>query len=280
MWYRPLVASGLTEDRCIKAVQVKPGAGAAAVVHHANTTFQVPNAEGKYEGEGRLSEYAMGKFGEYIPNDVCRRMPANAWVSWDIHLFPGGIGGAATHKPTSGNVVEVGIWLQPKDYKAPYEQDLKLYSETDGELIIPPGGSTMTIGYHTFPTPVRIDSFQPHGHLRLRNASLEILYPNGRKELVSSITNWSATWHHSHVYDDDVAPLLPVGAFLIVKQWYDNSADNVNNPDPSMWVVGGARTADEMSHAWIAVTHLDQAGYDRLLAERKAKEEVRSTGGN
>jgi hypothetical protein len=33
---------------------------------------------------------------------------------------------------------------------------------------------------------------------------------------------------------------------LIIKQWYDNSADNVNNPDPLQWVGGGSRTADEM----------------------------------
>jgi hypothetical protein len=30
----------------------------------------------------------------------------------------------------------------------------------------------------------------------------------------------------------------------------------------------GQRTTDEMSHAWIAVTHLDEEGYERILAER------------
>jgi hypothetical protein len=33
----------------------------------------------------------------------------------------------------------------------------------------------------------------------------------------------------------------------------------------------GQRTTDEMSHAWIAVTHLDEEGYQRLLAERERK---------
>ena len=36
----------------------------------------------------------------------------------------------------------------------------------------------------------------------------------------------------------------------------------------------GSRTADEMSHAWIAVTHLDDAGYARLKAEREAKQKA------
>jgi hypothetical protein len=276
MWYRPMLPTGLTEDRCIKAVQVKPAAtdGAASVVHHANTTIQVPNDEGGYSGGGRLSEYAMGKFGEIIPEGVCRPFPANGWVSWDIHLFPGGVGGAAQGKAIEGNVVEVGVWLHPVGYEGLYRQNLSLYSETDGELLMAPGGTAMTLGYHTFDHPVRIDSFQPHGHLRLRHSSLEVLYPEtGRTEVISMVSNWSATWHHSHLYNPDSAPLLPTGAVLIHKQWYDNSADNPNNPDPLQWVGGGSRTADEMSHAWIAITHLDEEGYQRLLQERREREQ-------
>jgi hypothetical protein len=71
------------------------------------------------------------------------------------------------------------------------------------------------------------------------------------------------------LYEEDVAPLLPVGATLVIKQWYDNTVNNPNNPDPDFWVVAGSRTADEMSHAWIAVTHLDQAGFDEIAAQRE-----------
>jgi glutamate/tyrosine decarboxylase-like PLP-dependent enzyme len=39
-----------------------------------------------------------------------------------------------------------------------------------------------------------------------------------------------------------------------------------------MYVMGGSRTGDEMTHAWIAITHLDDEGYDSLVAEREAKE--------
>ena len=79
-------------------------------------------------------------------------------------------------------------------------------------------------------------------------ASLEIFYPEtGRTEEISQISNWSATWHHSHIYEPDVAPLVPAGAVLVLKQWYDNTADNPNNPDPDQWVYGGSRTGDEMT---------------------------------
>src|SRR5690606_8441762 len=119
-----------------------------------NTTFQVLNERGQYETAGRLSEYAMGKYAELIPDGVCRPAPANSWVLWDIHLYPGGIGAVAPGEEISGNVVEVGIWLHPEDYESKYQQDLRLYASNDGELIIPPHGSTMTVGYHTFDHPV------------------------------------------------------------------------------------------------------------------------------
>jgi glutamate/tyrosine decarboxylase-like PLP-dependent enzyme len=35
-----------------------------------------------------------------------------------------------------------------------------------------------------------------------------------------------------------------------------------------MWVVGGSRTGDEMTHNWLAVTHLDEEGYEELVAQR------------
>ena len=103
------------------------------------------------------------------------------------------------------------------------------------------------------------------------------LAATGRTEPISQISNWSATWHHSHVFDPSVAPLVPAGAVLVLKQWYDNTADNPNNPDPDQWVMGGSRTADEMTHAWIAVTHLDEEGHQALLAEREARRNPEGT---
>jgi mono/diheme cytochrome c family protein len=274
LWHRPFVPSGLTEDRCIMALQVKPAGAAKGVVHHANSTFQLATDDGfEPAGGGQATEYAMGKLGELIPDGVCRTMPANAYVAWDIHMYPGGLGAAAPNDVLEGNVVELGIWLHPADYEYQYKQDLRLYGIREGELVMPPHGTAMTQGFHSFDHPVRIDSFQPHGHLRMRSASLEVFYPEtNRTEILSMVSNWSATWHQSHIYEADAAPLIPAGAVLVLKQWYDNTAGNPNNPDPDQWVDGGSRTADEMSHAWIAVTHLDEEGYERLLEERETQE--------
>ena len=287
LWSKHYVNTGVSSDRCIKAVQVKPRGDARAVVHHANSSVEAPDENGEFQRYGQLTEYAMGKWGELMPDGVCRTLPANARVSWDIHMFPGGVGATAEGQMIKDNVVEIGLWFHDEDFIAetqPYKQDLRLYQMREGyengNLIIPPNGYAMTQGFHSFDHPVRIDSFQPHGHLRMNAASLEIFYPEtGRTEQVSQISKWSATWHHSHIYNPDVAPLLPAGAVLVIKQWYDNTADNPNNPDADQWVYGGSRTGDEMSHAWIAVTHLDDEGYETIAAERKEKEE-RSLAGN
>ena len=275
LWHKHLVPTGLTEDRCIKAVQVKPRGEAKAVVHHANSNIVIDGGR-----QAMLTEYAMGKWGEIVPEGVCRTLPANSQVRWDIHMFPGGLGAMAPGSVIKDNVVEIGLWLytEEESEQLKYKQDLSLYRLGDqDDIVIPPHGYYMTQGFHSFDHPVRLDSFQPHGHLRMNAASLEIFYPStGRTEQISQVSNWSATWHHSHLYDPDVAPLLPAGAVIVLKQWYDNTENNPNNPDPDMWVMGGSRTGDEMTHAWLAITHLDDEGYSKLKEERNEKINIAS----
>ena len=271
VWWKPIVPSGLTEDRCMKAVHVRASESGRGVAHHANSRLLGFDEESQeWVNVERLSEYALGKVGEVVPEDACRLLPANSMVSWDVHYYPNG-------ERVENDVIEMGVWLYPKDHQAKHKQDLKNYSllMKGSELELPPNSTAMTQGFHSFETPVRIDSFQPHGHLRLRSASLEIFYPEtGRTEVISMVSNWSAVWHQSHIYEDDVAPLIPAGAVLVMKQWFDNTAANPNNPDPDQWVDYGSRTADEMSHFWLGVTHLDEDGYDRLVEERKEKAKI------
>ncbi|MBM3770169.1 MAG: hypothetical protein FJW27_02570 [Acidimicrobiia bacterium] len=275
-WWRPIVPAGLAEDRCIKAIAVKPSLKGRPAAHHANSDLMgLDEKTGQYAVVERLSEYASGKAGEVVPASGCRTLPANSMVKWDVHYWPYG-------EEVKDDQVEMGVWLYPPDHKqkAKYKQDLKLYSllMKGGELEIAPHGTAMTQGFHSFKTPVRIDSFQPHGHSRMVGMTAEIFYPEtGKLEMISSVSNWTNQWHTSHVYEDDYAPLIPKGAVLVVTGYYDNTVKNKGNPDPDQWVGGGSRTADEMSHAWIAVTHLDDEGYAQIVADREAKAKARST---
>jgi hypothetical protein len=273
VWWRPVVPIGLTEDRCLKAVSVKPSVKGRAAAHHANSDLVMfDEKENAYVEKERISEYALGKTGEIVPPDSCRTIPANSLARWDVHYYP-------TGEQLNDDVIEMGFWLYPKDHQAKYKQDLKNYSllMKGAELEIAPNGTAVTQGFHTFKTPVRIDSFQPHGHFRLVGKTLEIFYPDtGKLEMISSVSNWTNSWHTSHIYDDDVAPLVPKGAVLVITGYYDNTAANRQNPDPDQWVGPGSRTADEMSHAWIAVTHLDDDGYAKLVAEREQKKKTQT----
>ena len=275
-WWRPILPVGTTVDRCIKALAVRPSLKGRPAAHHANSDLMIPDEKtGEYKQLERVSEYASGKTGEIVPSDACRTLPANSMIRWDVHYWPYG-------EEVKDDVIELGIWLYPEVQKqqARYKQDLKLYSllMKGGELEIPPHGTAMTQGFHSFDTPVRIDSFQPHGHTRLAGMTAEIFYPDtGKLELVSSVSNWTNQWHTSHVYEDDYAPLLPKGAVLVLTGYYDNTAKNTNNPDPDQWVGGGSRTADEMSHAWITVTHLDDEGYKQIVADREARLKAKPT---
>jgi mono/diheme cytochrome c family protein len=273
VWWRPVVPTGLTKDRCIKAISIKPSMKGRAAAHHANSDLIVfDETSGQYVERERISEYALGKVGEIVPPDSCRTLPANSLIRWDVHYYP-------TGEKLENDVIEMGIWLYPEEHRAVYKQDLKLYTllMKGGELEIPPHGTAMTQGFHSFKTPVRIDSFQPHGHFRLVAKTLEIFYPEtGKLEMVSSISNWTNSWHTSHIFEDDAAPLVPKGAVLVITGYYDNTTANKQNPDPNQWVGHGSRTADEMSHAWIAVTHLDNEGYEGLLAERERRQKAKA----
>lgn len=52
---------------------------------------------------------------------------------------------------------------------------------------------------------------------------------------------------------------------------HDNTAANRRNPDPNMWVGFGERSVDDMLQVWVNVVYLDDAEFERLVDERKAK---------
>jgi mono/diheme cytochrome c family protein len=265
LWWNPEVPTGITEERCIKAIETLPPKAAHGSTHHANSQFQTQNENGEWTTYGRLSEFAFGKLGEVVPAGACRKAPANSQVRWSIHYYPDG-------NAVADDQVSVGIWYHDEDFdgEAAYPQDLRSYGLQGGDFDIAPHGKLMTQGFHSFDHPVRLDSWQPHMHLRGVAMSIEVFSPEtGRREVLSQASNWNAGWNHSHIYAEGSQPLIPAGAVIILTAWYDNSADNPRNPDPDQWVGMGQRTTDEMSHAWIAVTHLDEEGYEEEMAQRR-----------
>jgi mono/diheme cytochrome c family protein len=271
-WWRPVVPTGITSERYIRAMEVRPSFPAGRqVVHHANPKLLRLNEDGEYQPMGNLSEYAMGKIGEIVPADAGRLIKPTDRIEWDTHYYPMGF-------DVEGDQIELGIWFHPEGFEPEFRQNLRLYP-LRGDITLEPGGTAMTQGFYRWDHPVRIDSFQPHGHVHLHGMSVQAVMPDGKVELLSMVSDFDARWHHSYIYEDDASPLLPAGTVIVMTGWYENTEQNPLT-DPTAWYARGSRTVDEMSHAWIAVTHLTDEGFERLVEEREAKVKIVSDDGS
>lgn len=260
-WWRPKVPTGLTTDRWVRAMEVLPSfpEGRRVTHHFLATAVQSHNLG------GLLTEWAVGKVGERYQEGTGKLLQAGGEIEFELHYFPSG-----TEVPN--DQVSLGIWLYPEGYVPEHETVLRMFNiAPQNTLEIPPYSTPMFTNEFVMREPVRIQSFQAHLHLRGKGMSMEAIYPDGKKELLSIIDNWQFNWHNNYIYADEAAPLLPAGTVLKFNAWFDNTENNPVNPHPGNFVTWGDRAADEMAHAWVGVTTLTQEDYDRLVAERRAR---------
>ena len=274
-WYRPTVETGLTEPRWVRAIEVKPvRPGDRKIVHHVlayllqdepEITGLASTAHDHQNNPGLFMEWAVGKTGQLYAQDAGKLMLPGSRIRWEIHMH-------AIGQEFKDSRVELAVWFYPKGFVPKHRTVLTMFNMArNSELDIPPNEKTVTQNFYVLQAPARLENFQPHMHMRGTAMSLEAIYPDGRKELLSAVRNFQWNWHVNYVYADDAAPLLPKGTTLAFTAWHDNTAANRNNPDPNQWVGWGDRTVDEMAHNWIDVTYLEQAEFDSLVAARKAK---------
>jgi hypothetical protein len=257
-WWRPVVPTRLTKDRWVRAMEVLPSfPEGRGVTHHFLAT-----AVQEHELGGLLTEWAIGKVGEQYQEGTGKLLQAGSEIDFEVHYYPNGT-------EVQNDQVSLGIWLYPEDYVPEHETALRIFNiAPQATLEIPPYSKPMFQNEFLMQDPVRIQSFQAHMHLRGKGMSMEAIYPDGRKELLSIIDDFQFNWHNNYIYADDAAPLLPAGTILKFSVWYDNTTDNAVNPHAGDFVTWGDRAADEMGHAWVGVTTLTQEDYDRLVAER------------
>jgi hypothetical protein len=274
-WFRPTTETGVTEPRWVRAIEIKPSyPDGRRIVHHVLTTLEqgeegvtglAHDAHDVQRTAGLFMEWAVGKVGEVFAADAGKLMLPGSRIRWEIHMF-------AVGEEIKDNRVELGVYFYPKGEVPKYRTVLRMFDVSRGsELDIPPNQKAMTQNFFVMQAPARIENFQPHMHMRGRSMSVEAVYPDGRKEVLSAVNNFQWNWHVNYIYADHAAPLLPKGTVLVFTAWHDNTAANPNNPDPRQWVGWGDRTVDEMAHAWVDVTYLDQAEFDRLVAARKKR---------
>jgi len=123
--------------------------------------------------------------------------------------------------------------------------------------------------YWPLPKPALVISFQPHMHFRGSKMTLEAIHPDGRREILTSATQYEQNWQVTYKYK--VPHLFPAGTILHVTSVHDNTANNKHNPDPTAWVGWGSRTMDEMGHGWTDIAFLSDEQYKEELAKRRAQ---------
>ena len=274
-WFRPVVETGLTEPRWVRAIEVKPvRPNDRKIVHHVlaylvqdepEVTGLASTAHDHQANAGLFMEWAVGKTGQIFNDDAGKLMLPGSRIRWEVHMH-------AIGEEYKDSQVEMAVYFYPKGFVPKHRTVLTMFNMARGsDLDIPPNEKTITQNFYVLQAPARIENFQPHMHMRGKAMSLEAIYPDGRKEILSQVSNFQWNWHVNYVYADGVAPLLPKGTMLSFTAWHDNTADNPNNPDPSQWVGWGDRTVDEMAHNWIDVTYLEQDEFEKLVAARKMK---------
>lgn len=275
-WYKPVVPTGLTEPRYVRAIEMRPGTVAGRkITHHALARLQQKENEAPASsaprdsedpGPGLFMEWAVGKQGEIMRENSGKLMLPGSSIVWDIHYHA--VGEEIT------DTVDMAIYFYPKGQEPKYRQTLSLYSGITGgnrNLDIPPNTLAVTQNFHVMRKAGRVENFQPHMHLRGKAMSMEAILPTGQTQMLSMVSEYSFNWHTNYVYADDAAPLLPKGTILRITSWHDNTAANKNNPDPNQWVGWGDRTVDEMAHAWVNITYMDDEDFKVEVEKRKAK---------
>lgn len=288
------VPTRLTEDRYIKAVEVKEvrlldaatkaklneqaraGSGYGRfTIHHLG----IHTGDQYYESEDGRAQFRLtheiGQNATVYPDDVGVLLPAGSELRFTTHLFAAGV-------PVPVRA-DVGFKLHPKGYKPKYKS--WEFGAVGGDVIdIPAGADNVRLdGFYIMPKDGILNTFEPHMHSSGRRMCVEAIYPGdggvrapNRREMLNC-AKYDHNWAKVYVYKDEVAPLLPKGTVLHLTGWYDNSSKNRNVVDPRNWKGHGERSIDDMFVLLTKLTFLTEEQYAELAAERKAKRQLRPT---
>src|SRR5204862_7363235 len=121
----------------------------------------------------------------------------------------------------------------------------------DSTKPIPAGdGNYETKGELTFNQDADLVWFMPHMHLRGKDMSYRLVYPDGREQTVLNV-KYNFNWQLGYEVQEPIK--VTKGTKMIVTAHHDNSANNPMNPNSSQLVPWGEMTAQEMMLPWFGV---------------------------
>lgn len=241
------------EDRWVSALEVRPTA--REVVHHVLVFASKGEKPGETPEEGfrrRLSEFG-GFFAVYVPGlstliypeGYAKPLPKGSKLRFQLHYTPNG---TARQDRT-----ELGLLFS----KTPPRKVVRTIGISNVFLQIPPGAERYE-AQGTIPVlfDVEVLSFFPHMHLRGKAFQYEANLPGGKREILLDVPRYDFNWQLSYFLAEP--RVLPKGTWVNVKGWFDNSAKNPANPDPTRNVRWGPQTTDEMLLGYVDYVNLSE----------------------
>jgi hypothetical protein len=211
-----------------------------------------------------------GGFGAYIPGAGARvSRPGQArtvrgdrfrYVRWNLHY-------QATGKPEVARP-KIGVWWATSETVTNVEQSLGLREQiSEGKPVIAPVGRTRNAGLATnvnpflapippnhgnwtvtgingFQDDVTLHAISLHMHLRGKDVTYLLTYPDGREEVLLRVPNYSFEWQLPYVFAEPIK--VPAGSTVKAIARYDNSTKNRMNPAPNKEVYWSEQSWDDM----------------------------------
>ena len=108
----------------------------------------------------------------------------------------------------------------------------------------------------------------PHMHLRGKSFRYSAVFPDGTEKILLDVPNYDFNWQNG--YQLAQPQLFPAGSTLLCVAHFDNSEDNLANPDSTQSVRWGDQTWEEMMIGYYDAVLADQ---DLSAATRRPRTE-------
>jgi tetratricopeptide (TPR) repeat protein/mono/diheme cytochrome c family protein len=265
----------ISTTRYVKAVEILPGN--KRIVHHANILIDRTRASRRLDEK----DPELGFSGMDITIESERFDPDSHFLFWKPGTPPYTEPEDMTWRLDKGTDLVLNMHLQPSgkpemiqptiglyfSNKPPTLHPMLLQLEHDDAIDIPPGKKDFVVtDDYVLPLDVDVLGVYPHAHYLGKDIQGFATLPDGTRKWLIYIKDWDINWQAVYRYVKPV--FLPKGTILSMRWTYDNSSENVRNPNhPPRRVVAGDQSSDEMGHLWIQVLPRRSSDDQRVILQ-------------
>ena len=220
------------EDTWIVASDIVPGE--RSVVHHVIAFISPPEGR-RRRGLGWLSAYVPGQSSMQLPTGQARLVPAGSKLIFQMHYTPNG--------SPQEDLTKIGlVFADPETVT----EEIVTFVALEEKFEIPPRAENYRVATtrRHWPQQARLLAMSPHMHVRGKSFRFEAIWPDERREVLLDIPNYDFNWQNAYLLADPIE--IPDDFAIECIAHYDNSENNLVNPDPNAAVRWGDQTWNEM----------------------------------